>query len=191
MEPILPGQSNDVTLDMVASASDKAITSGTVTFYLYMKRGPQAGKWFRASDSTWQTSESSAGIATHKGTKALWALTIVAAAWLPGSAYDLYGVESGNLQIDYSKHLATWSAPTTGTGEIEWVYTLTSTAGGNPPIVGAKVWATTDAAGDHVVAADTTNEFGKVTFYLAAGTYYYWRDHPQFNFDDPDVEVVS
>ena len=77
-----------------------------------------------------------------------------------------------------------------GSGSIEWEYTLTSTVGGTP-ITDANVWVTTDLAGANVVASGTTDAFGKIKFYLDAGTYYVWRQKSGFNFDNPDVEVVS
>lgn len=77
-----------------------------------------------------------------------------------------------------------------GAGAISWEYTLTDSADGTP-IDGAEVWATTDAAGVDVVASGTTDSFGKVTFMLDAGTYYYWRKCSGYNFSNPDTEVVS
>lgn len=189
MQQILPGQANKVTWDAVAKASGEAIVAGAVTFYMRARTGAQAGKWFRASDSTWQAAESSAGNATHIA-KALWELDIVAAAWLPGTTYDLYGVESGGLQIDYNETVISWAPPTTGTGEIEWTYDLTDSVS-SLPIIGAQIWATTDIAGANIVAHDITDDFGQVTFHLTAGTYYIWRDHAGYTFDNPDTEVVS
>jgi hypothetical protein len=77
-----------------------------------------------------------------------------------------------------------------GSGAIEWEYTLTSTAGGDP-ISDADVWVTTDIAGANVIASGKTDSFGNVTFWLDAGTYYIWRQKAGFNFDNPDVETVS
>ena len=189
MQQILPGQANKVTWDAVAKASGSAIVSGVVTFYLRARTGAQAGKWFRANDSTWQATESSAGMPTHVA-KALWELSIAAAAWLPGVTYDLYGVESGNLQIHYNETVISWTPPTTGTGEVAWDYELTDSVSGLP-IAGAEVWATTDIAGANIVAHDITDDFGKVYFFLTAGIYYIWRDQGDYTFDNPDTEVVS
>lgn len=190
MQQVIPGQSNKVTWDAVAKASGSAIVAGTVTFYLRARDGANAGKWFRASDSTWQAAESSAGTATHIA-KALWELTIVAAAWLPGVTYDLYGVESGNLHIDYTEVLVTHSLPTTGGGAIAFTYTLTSTVDPFPPVPDADVWATSDLSGVNVIASGRTDANGQVTFYLDAGTVYVWRQKSGWNFVNPDTEVVS
>lgn len=190
MQQVVPGQANKVTLDMVAKADGDPITSGTVTFYLRARNGANAGKWFRASDSTWQSAESSAGTATHIGTRATWELSIVAAAWIGGVTYDLYGDESGHLQLDYTEQVVTWAPPNTGTGEVEWFYELTDSITTNP-IAGAEVWVTTDSDGDNIVAHDITDEFGKVYFFLAAGTYYVWCAKAGYTFNNPDTEVVS
>ena len=77
-----------------------------------------------------------------------------------------------------------------GAGAITFVYTLTSTVD-SAPIDGATVWATTDAAGTNPVAAGTTDAAGQVTFYLDAGTYYFWRQKSGWTFTNPDTEVVS
>jgi len=77
-----------------------------------------------------------------------------------------------------------------GAGAISWTYTLTDSDDGTP-IDGAEVWATTDAAGEDVVASGTTDSFGVVTFMLDAGAYYFWRKCSGYNFVNPDQETVS
>ncbi len=78
-----------------------------------------------------------------------------------------------------------------GAGAITFVYTLTSTAGGNPPIADADIWVTTDVDGDVTVASGRTDAQGKVTFYLDAATYYFWRQKTGWDFTNPYTEVVS
>jgi hypothetical protein len=78
-----------------------------------------------------------------------------------------------------------------GAGAITFVYTLTSTGGGNPPIADADVWVTSDVDGDNTVASGRTDAQGKVTFYLDAATYYFWRQKTGWDFTNPDTEVVS
>lgn len=102
MNTFKAAQANTVYLDIAALATGEAITSGTVNFYLIAVDGANAGKWFRASDSSWQAAESSAGAATYKGGVA-WSLSIAAAAWTAGVKYILYGKESGNLGVVYSE----------------------------------------------------------------------------------------
>lgn len=77
-----------------------------------------------------------------------------------------------------------------GAGAITFTYTLTNSNGG-AAISGADVWATSDAAGNTVVASGTTDGAGQVTFYLDAGTYYIWRQKAGWNFTNPDTETVS
>lgn len=75
-----------------------------------------------------------------------------------------------------------------GAGAIEVIYTLTD--GGGTPIADADVWATSDVAGATVLASGRTDQNGRVTFYLNAGTVYYWRQKSGVNFTNPDVEMI-
>ena len=77
-----------------------------------------------------------------------------------------------------------------GAGSVTWTYTLTDADTG-ALIDGASVWVTTDIAGANVIASGTTNDSGVVTFYLDAGTYYFWRSRSGYNFTNPDTEVVA
>lgn len=77
-----------------------------------------------------------------------------------------------------------------GAGAIEWVYTLTD-AGTGDPIADADVWVTTDEAGTNAIASGTTDQYGKVTFYLDSGTVYVWRQKSGWDFTNPDQETVS
>lgn len=75
-------------------------------------------------------------------------------------------------------------------GAITWTYTLTDADSGLP-IAQAVIWVTTDVAGLNVVASGRTDDFGEVTFYLDAGTYYVWRRKAGYNFVNPDTEAVA
>lgn len=79
---------------------------------------------------------------------------------------------------------------TLGAGAVTFTYTLTSTVDSSP-IADADVWATTDEAGNNVVASGTTNASGEVVFYLDAATYYIWRQKVGWDFTNPDTEVVA
>jgi len=79
---------------------------------------------------------------------------------------------------------------TLGAGAIPFTYELTSTVDG-APIPDADVWAATDTGGNHIVASGRTDAFGRVTFYLGAGTYYFFREKAGWNFSPYDTEVVS
>lgn len=106
MQIIRLGQANILYHDLIAKASGNPITTGTVNFYLIAKNGDNAGKWFRASDSSWQVAESSAGVGTHK-VDGHWYVSIVSAAWIVGVLYEKYAKEGGNLHIAYSENVIT------------------------------------------------------------------------------------
>lgn len=78
-----------------------------------------------------------------------------------------------------------------GAGSVAWVVTV-ETSGGDP-ISGAEVWCTLDAAGDNITAGTlTTDDNGQVTFMLDSGvTYYLWRDHSNYQWDNPVTFTVS
>jgi len=102
MQTYTAATANTVKLDVVAKATGSAITAGTVNFYLIAVDGDNAGKWFRAADSSWQPAEASAGAATYKG-GSLWQLSIAAAAWINGVTYNLYAKETGDLNVIYTE----------------------------------------------------------------------------------------
>jgi len=190
MQMVIPGQANTVTHDLVAQSDGSAITSGTVTFHLLALAGENAGKWFRASDSTWQSSEVSAGAGVYKAA-AQWQCSIAAAAWEYGVLYSLYAKESGSLELPYSEQVVPSSViGIVASGDVVWTYTVTDSVTGDP-IEGVTVMVTTDDDGENRVAKGTTNASGIVTFYLAAGTYYIWRFKAGYAFTDPDIESVS
>jgi len=75
-------------------------------------------------------------------------------------------------------------------GIIAWDYTLTDSVTGNP-IPSADVWVSTEANGGNVVASEKTNAFGVATFYLDAGTYYFWRRKAGYSFVNPQTQAVA
>ena len=82
------------------------------------------------------------------------------------------------------------NAQSPGSGAITFTYTLTSSEDSSA-ITGADVWASSDVGGSTVVASGVTDASGQVTFYLDAGTYYFWAQKAGFNFTNPDTEVVA
>jgi len=98
MQTALTGQANTLELPIVAKATGNPITSGTVNFYLVDKDGPNAGKWYRGSDQTWQAAESIAGAATHRA-DGHWYHLFPSAVWTRNVRYRLYAKEGGNLHI--------------------------------------------------------------------------------------------
>lgn len=59
------------------------------------------------------------------------------------------------------------------------------------PVDGARVWVSTDSAGQQVVTFGVTDSFGNVNFYLDAGTYYLWKRYNTYLFDNPETLVVA
>lgn len=108
----------------------------------------------------------------------------------PAAVGDLVTAAEIDALLSATHGAGAWGGATAGAGAIPYTYTLTSTVEGGP-IIGAQVWATTDVAGNEIVASGVTNSFGVVTFYLDAGTYYVWRQKAGWNFTNPDTEVVS
>lgn len=102
MQTFTPAAANTLWADMVARLDGSPITSGTVTFYLRALTGDNAGKWWRASDTSWQATEESAGAGTHRA-DGMWDVSIVAGAWVDGDRYVVYAKESGDLHIPYTE----------------------------------------------------------------------------------------
>lgn len=135
MQTALTGQANILELPIVAKASGNPITAGTVNFYLVDKDGPNAGKWYRGSDQTWQATEAIAGAANHRA-DGHWYLSFPSAVWTRNVRYRLYAKEGGSLHItvgedvlgkieDLDRILKAWCAGnwrlksgTTRTGEL-------------------------------------------------------------------------
>lgn len=190
MQAVIPGQANTVKADLVSRSSGAPITEGTVTFYLVAINGPNAGQWFRASDGSWQTSQSPAGTGTHLA-DGHWLCTIGATAWAYGVMYLLYAKEENDLHTPYSEQVVpSLAVGAVGTGATTWSYTVTDSSTGDP-IAGVTVWVTNDQAGVNVIAKDTTEADGTVTFYLKPGTYYIWCQKAGYSFDNPDREIVT
>jgi hypothetical protein len=77
---------------------------------------------------------------------------------------------------------------TAGSGAVTWAVTVND---GTSPLDGVEVWVTTDSAGSNVVASGSTDALGLVTFYLDAGTYYFWKQLSGYNFTNPESGVVA
>jgi len=120
MQSFTAGQANTVVADLLGRSDGSPIVSGTVTAYLIARSGSHAGKWFRASDVTWQSAESSAGAMAHES-DGHWTLSIAAGAWIAGVRYTLYPRESGDLHIPYSDEVVEISTPVEFTVESEVV----------------------------------------------------------------------
>ena len=60
--------------------------------------GANAGKWWKAADSTWSATEVSGGNMTHD-VRGQWSLTVASGAWTDQVEYQEYAVDSGGLAI--------------------------------------------------------------------------------------------
>jgi hypothetical protein len=191
MQAIIPGQANTITHNLVQKADTEPFTAGTVNFYLLALSGANVGKWWNYMTATWSATEAVAGVGVAK-VRTLWTCEVAAAAWTYGTVYEKYAMDAGDLCVFYSEQvIPSLAIGAVGTGDIEWVYTVTDSETPFAPIADVEVWVTTDLAGDNVIYSSTTNALGQVTFYLAAGTYYVWRQKAGYVFVNPDTEVVS
>lgn len=78
-----------------------------------------------------------------------------------------------------------------GAGAIAWTITV-QRSDNSQPIANAEVWVSTDLAGTNVVAGTlVTNNFGQVTFYLDAGTYYVWIADEGYTGTNPTQITVA
>ena len=92
----------------------------------------------------------------------------------------------GNLDAKVSSRTSLGSGGT----QVDY-YVFTDEDAETGPIADVTVWVTTDQNGTNVVASGVTDDNGKVTFYLDAGTYYFWRRKSGYNFSNPDSETIS
>lgn len=115
---------------------------------------------------------------------------------LPAEVYDLLASEGGNIGAMLSDVITIQNGVHTivglriGAGSIAKTFEIKDSIG--TPISQAKVWASTDIQGNNVVAGTLfTDDFGKVTFWLDPGVYWVWRDHPKYQFNNPQQIVVT
>jgi hypothetical protein len=188
MRAAIPGQANTLTHNLIRISDSKPLTTGTVSFYLLALSGAHAGKWWNGT--AWATDKAAAGAGEHKA-DGLWQCSIAAGAWEYGVLYEKYAMDSGDLSICYSEQVVpSLAIGVIGTGGTARVYTVTDSVTGLP-VPNVTVWVTSDAAGTNILYRDTTNALGQVTFYLPAGTWYYWRDAAGYEDVDPDVVTHS
>ena len=83
-----------------------------------------------------------------------------------------------------------WAVSGTGTGGGSTTTPITINDGVNP-LDGVDVWASTDSAGNNVVARGYTNASGIITFYLDPGTYYIFKTLAGYTFTNPSTLVVT
>jgi len=102
MQIFTAGQSNTMTADVLARASGDPIVAGTVNGYLKALTGANAGKWWKASDSSWSATIVSAGVMAHDD-DGHWTVSVVSGAWTATVRYRFTAKESTNLHIPVSE----------------------------------------------------------------------------------------
>lgn len=149
-----------------------------------------------ADTFTLQISKSGAAFVASTGTK-----TEIGSGWY---AYTLTAAETntvGPLSIKVTGagciQQNLWYVVESETiGGVWFTYTLTNLNDGTP-ISNADIRFSVDNSGQNIVWWGQTDVFGVARDYnshlplLDPGTYYVWRKHPGFMFNDPDTEVVS
>jgi hypothetical protein len=122
---------------------------------------------------------------------------IVAIDVMDGERFGLANIDvptssrfsNDQFQVSPSWWLPPTVGPGSGSGAYARTYVLRDQAGN--PIPNAEAWVSTDSYGSNVVAGTlVTDAFGSVTFLLDAGTYYMWRQHADFTFNNPETITV-
>lgn len=75
-----------------------------------------------------------------------------------------------------------------GSGAIEWDYVVLDPD--SDPVPDVFVWVTAPSS-SIVLASAYTDETGTVTFFLDAGSYWFYSRKAGYNFTNPDVEAVA
>jgi len=115
------------------------------------------------------------------------------ASYLRGTADSDGGLctaDKADIQTECEDAIDAKHVQVQGDGAITFTYTLTSSVDGTP-IANCWIGVYTEAAMSNLVASGYTDNFGQITFYLDAGTYYLKRVKSGWNFANPDVETVS
>ena len=114
-----------------------------------------------------------------------------------GDASEISGLTNGDLLVYWDNAESVPIAEETylgfcsGIGAIE--YTYTTKEADDTPISNVEVWVTTSESDSqtNIIASGVTSDLGIVTFYLDAGTYYFWHAKGGYTFNNPETEVVS
>jgi hypothetical protein len=95
---------------------------------------------------------------------------------------------SGTANIRIDPVVTHTIIPAAGAGSVSFSYVVLSSG---DPIFGVEVQAYTNEAATNRVARGFTDATGTVVFQLPTGNIYFVSFHPDFSFDNPDLEVVS
>ena len=98
-----PLRANTRTRSLVARADGTPITAGTVNYYLIANTGTNAGKWYKATDNSWDANEAIAFATMEHKADGVWSALVDALAWpTAGVEYTEYAKESGDLHVPTS-----------------------------------------------------------------------------------------
>lgn len=95
-----------------------------------------------------------------------------------------------NATANKNAIIAAFPSECSGSGNVSFTYYVYNTST-ELPLADVAVWITTDEAGENIVASARTDDFGNATFYLDAGTYYFWRKKAGVDFVNPDSETIT
>ena len=158
------------TFLLLDKSSGAPITSGSVSGYVSIDGGEQAAL---------------TGAISHLG-NGQWVVDEITAEEMNGDVIGLLFLHGDAVPVHFTIDTETPLGP----GAIAKIYTLMEDDE-ITPIADATVWVTTDLTGNNIIARGKTDQYGKVTFWLDAGTVYIWRSKTGFTFANPDTEVVS
>jgi hypothetical protein len=106
---------------------------------------------------------------------------------------DAILADTNELQTDWANggrlDLILDARSTGGAGAKSVPVTIEAPAG--TPVDGVEVWISTDGAGSNVVANGSTDALGLVTFMLDVGSYYIWKQHSKYNWNNPETLTVT
>lgn len=88
---------------IIDKSSGSGVTSGTVNWYLKNISGANAGKWWRNSDATWQSTET-ANPMTHQA-DGHWTITLTASPWTDGDVSLEYAKTTSDVHVPVSRML--------------------------------------------------------------------------------------
>jgi len=96
------------------------------------------------------------------------------------------GIEEFTFKVERLKE-------TIGTGSGSNDVTLTVTDSSSNPVAEARVWVTTDLAGQEIIAGPVITNISGITptLKLNAGTFYQWATHEDYTFTNPSKFTVS
>lgn len=167
-------------------------TSGLVASYT-RTRGTNATITLASLAST-SAAHSDGGFIEVNATNApgLYRLDLPDAVCATGAANAAVSIKlTGTILAEAALILLDQTDSVLGAGSVSNTITINNSSTGLP-ISGARVWVTTDLAGNNVVAGTVnTNLQGQVTVFLNVGTYYVWVSAEDYTASNPQTLTVT